>query len=181
MKVRSALSLAALVAGLCLVTSCALTDAGITTNVKAKFLADDVVKSSQLEVATKNGIVTLTGNVDSEQAKKKALEIARATTGVKDVVDMISAREASGNGNAPEPARNLGEAITDTGITISVKSRLLDDPQVKGLRIDVDTRDGVVFLTGSVGSDTEKAKAIQLAKDTKGVRDVQSNLTLQKS
>ena len=181
MKVRSALSLAALVAGLCLVTSCALTDTGITTNVKAKFLADDVVKSSQLEVATKNGIVTLTGNVDSEEAKKKALEIARSTAGVKNVVDMISAREASGNGNAPEPARTVGEAVTDTGITISVKSRLLDDPQVKGLRIDVDTRDGVVFLTGSVGSDVEKAKAIQLAKDTKGVRDVQSNLTLQKS
>ena len=64
---------------------------------------------------------------------------------------------------------------------MSVKTRLLDDPQVKGLRIDVDTRDGVVFLTGAVGSDVEKQKAIQLAKETKGVRDVQSNLTLQKS
>jgi hyperosmotically inducible protein len=181
MKIRNAWALAILVAGLCFVTSCALTDTGITTNVKAKFLTDDVVKSSQIDVTTKNGVVTLTGNVDSEEAKKKALEIARATTGVKNVVDMISAREASGRGDAPEPARGLGEAITDTGITMSVKSQLLDDPQVKGLRIDVDTRDGVVFLTGSVGSDVEKQKAIQLAKDTKGVRDVQSNLTLQKS
>jgi osmotically-inducible protein OsmY len=170
-----------LVVGLCLVTSCAVTDAGITTNVKAKFLADEVVKSSQIDVATKSGIVTLTGNVDSEEAKKKALELAKATTGVKDVVDMISAREVSGNGDAPEPARTVGETVTDSGITISVKSRLLDDPQVKGLQIDVDTRDGVVFLTGSVGSDSEKQKAIQLAKETKGVRDVQSNLTLQKS
>jgi hyperosmotically inducible protein len=181
MKLRSAWSIAILVAGLGLVTSCAMTDTGITTNVKAKFLANDVVKSSQIDVATKNGVVTLTGNVDSEEAKKKALELARATTGVKNVVDMISAREASGSGDAPEPARTVGEAVTDSGITISVKSRLLDDPQVKGLRIDVDTRDGVVFLTGSVGSDVEKQKAIQLAKDTKGVRDVQSNLTLQKS
>ncbi len=181
MKVRSAWPLAVLVAGLCFVTSCALTDTGITTNVKAKFVANDVIKSSQIEVATKDGVVTLTGNVDSEEAKKKAIELARATTGVKNVVDMISAREASGSGDAPEPSRTIGETVTDSGITMSVKSRLLDDPQVKGLRIDVDTRDGVVFLTGSVGSDVEKQKAIQLAKETKGVRDVQSNLTLQKS
>jgi hyperosmotically inducible protein len=181
MKLRSVWSLAILVVGLCLVTSCAMTDAGITTNVKAKFLADDVVKSSQIDVATKNGVVTLTGNVDSEGAKKKAIELARETTGVKSVVDMISAREASGGGDAPEPVRTVGETVTDAGLTMSVKGRLLDDPQVKGLQIDVDTRDGVVFLTGTVRSDVEKQKAIQLAKDTKGVRDVQSNLTLQKS
>jgi hyperosmotically inducible protein len=181
MKVRSLSLFAVLVTGLALVTSCAVTDAGITANVKSKFLADDVVKSSQIEVSTKDGVVTLTGNVDSDVAKTKAIELAKATTGVKDVIDMVSAREASGGGDAPEPNRTVGETVTDSGITISVKSRLLDDPQVKGLRIDVDTRDGVVFLTGSVGSDAEKQKAIQLAKDTKGVRDVQSNLTLQKS
>ena len=181
MRLRTAFSLAALVAGLCLVTSCGLTDTGITTNVKAKFVANDVVKSSQIEVTTKDGVVTLTGNVDSEEAKKTAIELARATSGVKNVVDMISAREASGSGDAPEPERSVGETISDSGITISVKSRLLDDPDVKGLKIDVDTRDGVVFLTGSVRSDVEKEKAVQLAKETKGVRDVQSNLTLKKS
>ena len=181
MRLQTAFSLAALVAGLCLVTSCGLTDTGITTNVKAKFVANDVVKSSQIEVTTKDGVVTLTGNVDSEEAKKTAIELARATSGVKNVVDMISAREASGSGDAPEPERSVGETISDSGITISVKSRLLDDPDVKGLKIDVDTRDGVVFLTGSVRSDVEKEKAVQLAKETKGVRDVQSNLTLKKS
>lgn len=63
---------------------------------------------------------------------------------------------------------------------MSVKTQLLDDPQVKGLRIDVDTRDAVVFLTGSVTSDVEQERAIQLAKETKGVREVKANLTLQK-
>jgi osmotically-inducible protein OsmY len=158
-----------------------LTDTGITSNVKAKFLADDVVKSAQLDVTTKNGVVTLTGNVDNDAAKNRALELAKSTTGVKNVVDMISAREASGGGDAPDPNRTVGEVVTDAGITMSVKSQLLDDPLVKGLKIDVDTRDGVVFLTGAVGSDAERQKAIQLAKDTKGVRDVQANLTQQKS
>lgn len=181
MRLRNVMSLAVLAVGLCLVTSCALTDTGITTTVKAKFLANELVKSSQLEVATKDGVVTLTGNVDSEAAKNKAIELAKATTGVKSVVDMISARMASGGGDAPEPDRSLGETITDAGITMSVKTQLLDDPLVKGLEIDVDTRDAIVFLTGSVGSNAEKDKAIQLAKDTKGVRDVKANLTLLKS
>jgi len=181
MRRRNAWSLAVFVAGLGLVMSCATTDVGITTKVKARFAADDLVKASQIEVETTNGTVTLKGNVDSEEAKNRALELARNTAGVTNVVDMISARRASGGGDSPEPERSLGEVVTDTGITMSVKSRLLEDPLVKGLRIDVDTRDGVVFLTGSVGSDAEKQKAIQLAKDTKGVRDVQANFTFRKS
>lgn len=181
MKVRSAWSLVILATGISLVMSCASTDMGITSKVKSKLVADEVVKSSQIEVETRNGVVTLTGNVDSDEAKKQALELARATPGVVSVVDMISARTATGSGDAPDPQRTVGEAVTDAGITMSVKSRLLDDPQVKGLQIDVDTRDGVVFLTGSVGSEVEKQQAIQLARDTKGVRDVRSNLTLQKS
>lgn len=181
MRVRSVGSLAVLVAALSLVMSCASTDTGITTKVKAQFAVDDIVKVSQIEVATSNGVVTLTGNVDGEEAKERALELARATTGVVNVVDMIAARTASGSGDAPEPERTAGDVLDDAGITMSVKSRLLDDPLVKGLRIDVDTRDGVVFLTGSVGSDAEKQQATQLARDAKGVRDVKTNLTIQKS
>ena len=181
MKVRNAWSLVILVTGLSLVMSCASTDMGITAKVKSKFVSDDVVKASQIEVTTSNGVVTLTGNVDNEATKARALELAEATTGVVKVVDMISARQASGSGDAPDPSRTVGEVVTDAGITMSVKSKLLDDPQVKGLKIDVDTREGVVYLTGSVGSDVEKQKAIQLAKDIKGVLEVKANLTFEKS
>ena len=180
MRLRSAWSLAVLVAALSLVMSCASTDTGISSKVKAKFAADDVVKASQIEVETRNGVVTLTGNVDSEEARDRALALAKETAGVVKVVDMISARKASGGGDAPEPDRTVGEAIDDAAITVNVKSRLLDDPLVKGLKIDVDTRDGVVFLTGSVGSDAERQQAIRLAKDAKDVKDVQANLTLPK-
>jgi hyperosmotically inducible periplasmic protein len=181
MRSRRAWSVVVLAAGLSLVMSCASTDVGISSKVKSKLAADDVVKASQIEVETRNGVVTLTGNVDSEEAKERALQLAKDTKGVVSVVDMIAARRASGSGDAPEPERTIGEAVDDTGITVTVKSRLLDDPLVEGLRIDVDTRDGVVYLTGTVGSDSEREKAIQLARDTKGVRNVQANLTLHKS
>lgn len=181
MKLRGASSLVVLGFALALVASCAATDPGITTKVKAQFAADDIVKAAQIDVDTQDGVVTLTGNVDSVAAKDRALQLARDTEGVVSVVDMLAARMASGNAKAPDSDRTFGEVIDDAGITVSVKSQLLDDPLVKGLQIDVDTRDGVVFLTGDVNSDAERRQAIQLAENTEGVRDVQANLTVQKS
>ena len=82
------------------------------------------------------------------------------------------------SGNAPEPDRTLGEHIDDATITAAVKSRLLEDPQVKGLKIDVDTREGVVFLTGSVRSQQESDRAVQVARGTEHVKDVKPNLVV---
>jgi hyperosmotically inducible periplasmic protein len=161
-----------------LTAACAHTDVGITTKVRAKMSVDDTVRASRIEVTTENGVVTLTGNIDNAEAKERALSIARQTKGVVEVRDMIEVRRPSGGGEAPEPGRTIGVTIDDADTTARVKFRLLDDPLVKGLKIDVDTRDGVVFLTGTVGSENEKEQAIKLARETKGVRDVQANLTI---
>jgi hyperosmotically inducible periplasmic protein len=156
-------------------------DVGITTRIKAEMSVDPAVKASQIEVTTRDGVVTLTANLDSREAKDRAIQIAHDTKGVASVVDMISVRTASTEGDAPSPDRSLGEHIDDAGITIKVKSRLGEDPGVKALRIDVDTRAGVVFLTGTVRSEAEKERAITLAKEIKGVRDVQANLMISSS
>lgn len=178
MKARLLLPMAVLVATVLLVVSCGTSDTFVTAKIKTKLATDDAVKSQQIEVQTQNGVVTLTGNVDSQEAKDRALELAKFTNGVAHVTDMVAVRTASGTGDAPEPNRTIGERIDDAGITMNVKTRLLDDPVVKGLAIDVDTRNGVVFLTGSVRSEAEKDKAIQLVKDTSGVREVQANLRI---
>jgi len=94
---------------------------------------------------------------------------------VRDVKDMMSVRSGSESGNAPEPDRTVGEQVDDAGITMRVKARLLEDPLVKGMQIDVDTRDGVVFLTGTVPGDAERKQAIELARTTEGVKSVEPN------
>jgi len=161
-----------------LAVSCArTTDAGITGLVKTRLAADDRVRASEINVDTTNGVVTLTGNVDSQEARDRAMELASETSGVHDVRDMISVRKGSASGDAPEPNRRVGERIDDAGITMRVKARLLSDPAVKGLKIDVDTRDGVVFLTGSMLSDAEGKLAIELARATEGVKGVEANFS----
>lgn len=163
---------------LTLTPSCTAPDSVVTAEVKAKMAADMTVPAMRIEVDTKNHVVTLTGNLDSRAQKERAIEIARNTGGVADVVDMISVRSSSETGDAPEPSRSLGERIDDAEITAAVKTRLLDDPDVNGRRIDVDTRDGIVYLTGIVRSSSEKDRVVRLARETEHVRDVQANLTV---
>ena len=75
--------------------------------------------------------------------------------------------------------KTVGETIDDAAITTRVKTALLNDPQVGGLRIDVDTFKGVVTLSGSVKTKEEEAKAIALARKIGGVSDVKSTLQVQ--
>lgn len=63
-------------------------------------------------------------------------------------------------------------------LTAKVKSSLLADPAVSGLRIDVDTSGGAVTLNGSVKSQAEADRAVQLATATEGVTSVKSNLSV---
>jgi osmotically-inducible protein OsmY len=72
--------------------------------------------------------------------------------------------------------KSVGETIDDATITARVKTALLNDPQVGGLKIDVDTTLGVVTMSGVVKSPTEEQRAVQLARTIGGVRDVKSTL-----
>jgi hyperosmotically inducible periplasmic protein len=175
-----------------LTVACAQSDPGITTAVKSKMAADDTVKSYRIDVDTKDRVVTLSGAVDTPQARERAVEIARGTDGVKDVVDRLTvtpgatpttgiddplqqkARESADKAKAAMPD------LSDAGITTKVKSKFLGDTNVPGLAIDVDTKDGVVTLTGNVPTAAEKQRALKLAKETDGVKSVVDKIKLVK-
>ena len=72
--------------------------------------------------------------------------------------------------------KSLGNTIDDATITGRVKTALLNDKDVAGLKIDVDTFKGLVTLSGSVKSQAEADKAIRIARETPGVSDVKSTL-----
>ena len=83
---------------------CAQSDAGITTAVKNKLIADDLVKARQINVDTTDKVVTLTGDVRTEAEESRALQIARDTNGVRDVVDQINVVPEQASIPAPLPA-----------------------------------------------------------------------------
>ena len=170
-------------------TACAQTDPGITTAVKSKLAADDTVKATDINVNTSNGVVTLKGEVPSAAAKTRALELAKATDGVRDVVDAIVVTPAATptTGATDEARRKAGDATRETsnvmgdaGITAAIKTKMLTDSTVSGLKIDIDTTDGVVTLKGDVASAVEQKRAIEIAKGTDGVKSVKDQLKIVK-
>ena len=74
--------------------------------------------------------------------------------------------------------KTVGDTIDDTTITTRVKTAMLNDPAVGGLRIDVDTFKGAVTLSGAVKNQAEKEQAITLARRVSGVTEVKDNLQI---
>jgi hyperosmotically inducible periplasmic protein len=152
--------------------ACAQTDAGITTAVKTRLAADDTVKAYQIDVDTRDKVVTLSGSVNTAAEKTQAAAVARGTDGVVNVVDNITLKVPA------EMARPVDTAIGDAALTAAVKTKLLADPKVSGLKIDVDTKNGMVTLTGTVRSQAEKDEALRLARETENVRNVTDQITV---
>lgn len=75
--------------------------------------------------------------------------------------------------------KTVGETIDDATITTRIKTAFINDPDIGGLRIDVDTFRGVVTLSGRVRSKEEEQKAIALARQIRGVSDVKSTLQIE--
>lgn len=73
---------------------------------------------------------------------------------------------------------STGEYIDDTVMTSRVKAVLLNDPAVSGLAINVETFKGTVQLAGFVKTVAERNRAVQLARDVKGVRQVRNDILI---
>lgn len=172
----------------------AVKDAWITTQVQAKYFGDSVVKGRNIDVDTRNGVVTLTGEVSSAAERQRAIAKAKEVDGVSRVEDRltVSARKADDKldkakykadakaDKTGDKLDRLDNEISDAWITTKVQSKYYLDSDVKGLQMDVTTNGGVVTLTGKVGSAAERQKALSLAKSTDGVKQVIDKLTVGK-
>ncbi len=167
-------SMLALLAAATLAAGCASTrstgeqidDASITAAIKGKLAADPDVKSFGIDVDTVDGVVALRGNVDTGAQRAETERIARSADGVRDVRNELTVQ-------SPE---TVGTHIDDAAITAAVKTAFAADPEVKALSIDVDTRDGVVTLSGRVETSAMRARAEDLARRSNGVKGVRNQL-----
>jgi hypothetical protein len=112
-------------AALVFTIACGQTDAGITTDVTTSLAADEAVSAFDVNVDTNDGVVTLTGTVPSMAAKDRAVEIARSSDGVRDVVDNLRIGETEAttgvgvdsdidiDDRVREGARDAGDAVRD--------------------------------------------------------------------
>lgn len=154
-----------------------------TTKIQARYFVTPGVAPWNVDVTTSaTGVVTLEGEVDSEENRQRAVQIARETDGVTRVEDRLriqgdrDAVATTGRREADDPER--GDR-PDGWITTKVQSKYFLDNDVRGRSIEVATSDGIVSLRGTVRSERERRQAVALARNTDGVRDVRDELTIQ--
>jgi osmotically-inducible protein OsmY len=155
-------------------------DAWLTGKIESAFLLNAHLNPFAITTDVDNGIVRLSGMVENDIDRDLALEVARGVNGVVDVKNELRV-DADGAAAARQSAagqRDFGSWVDDATTTAVVKSKLIGNEHTKGGKIDVDTQDDVVTLSGRVSSQTESDLAEQLARNTGDVKDVRNNLVV---
>ncbi|MDY6944860.1 MAG: BON domain-containing protein [Pseudomonadota bacterium] len=145
-----------------------ISDTELTTKVKTALSGERAVKARDIEVQTREGVVQLSGFVDSEAAQTAAVMRARSVDGVQEVRNDLSIR-------TDRPAQ---EPVSDTVIAARVRDSLGNVRLAGDSDVNVEVSKGVVQLSGFVKSVEEKTRAADAASAVAGVRDVENHIAL---
>ena len=160
----------------------AVKDGWLAGKIETVYTLNRHLNAFAINTDVENGMVHLTGMVESDIDRDLAGEIAEGIDGVVEVQNDLkveeSARQAAAKKSGEEGKRSFGTWVDDATTTAAVKSRLVGNANTKGLQIDVDTWGDVVTLSGEVGSAEEKQLAEEIARNTGDVEDVLNQLVV---
>jgi hyperosmotically inducible protein len=150
-----------------------ISDTVITSTIKAKYANNPILSVFDIHVETNLGVVTLSGLVDSDTQYERSIILAENTDGVKKVnSDNLKVKSST-------------QILSDTMITAKIKGLLLKNKLVNEKEaeanpwpIHIETKNGVVFITGTVANNDQKEQVIKTAKMVDGVKSVKADLRL---
>lgn len=172
-----------------------VSDASVTAAVKSRLMTDKVARATSIDVDTRERVVTISGSVPTEADKIRIGRLVSHTTGVKSVENNLAvsgvAAGTTGKDQDKEGKTTIvikddttpmvkkgARVVTDASITSAVKTRLMADDLGRAMKIDVDTKDGVVTITGSVPAEADRTRLGEMVAHTTGVKSVVNNLTV---
>jgi hyperosmotically inducible protein len=142
------------------------TDDRIESSFTKSFVYKTYLKDEKIKISSKDGAVTLSGDVYNESHKPMAQDTAEALPGVTSVDNRI---EIKGD----RPSQN-----SDTWISMKVKSALLYRRNVSGTKTEVFVKHGVVTLKGIAANQAQKDLTAEYARDIEGVKSVQNEIVV---
>lgn len=104
--------------------------------------------------------------------------IAKTEQAAKDAGNTVKEASKDAQATGSQASTTMGEKIDDVTITATVSTGLAKDPDLSAIKINVDTKDGVVTLNGPAPSAAAKDKATDIAKQVKGVTSVNNQLVV---
>jgi osmotically-inducible protein OsmY len=149
-----------------------LRDSKVTGTVKTALELNRSTQPYSFNVDTENGVVTLRGDVPSEEVKREAESVAAAVPDVRQVVNQLSVNPGAG---APAGGqRTLGENVDDQKLEMQARLAFSLNRTLKGTDLEVQSFKRLLTVSGRVGTPAQKRVAIQIAEglpDAVGVVD----------
>jgi hyperosmotically inducible protein len=141
-------------------------DNTINATVKSELIGSKETKARSINVETYKGVVQLSGFAATEAEKEAAGRLAKAVDGVREVRNNISIGADT----------TLTQKLDDSVTTAKVKAALIETKDVRSNDINVETRSGVVQLSGFVPTDAMREKAGVVALRVEGVKQIDNVL-----
>jgi len=157
-------------------------DAWIAMNVKASLLFHRNLSASKTEVQVNDGVVTLRGKAASTAQKDLTTEYIKDVEGVKKVQnEMTVPKKPKGSTQQTigEKMVGVGESIDDASITALAKMTLMYHRSTSSLHTKVETNKGLVTLTGTAKSASERDLVTKFVQDVHGVKSVVNTMTIE--
>ena len=144
-------------------------DQKIESSTKSSYNFMTYLKDDSIKISSTNGVVTLTGTVSQEYHKALAEDTVAGLAGVKSVNNRLTV---------------LGDQPTehsDAWMTMKVKGVLAFHKNVSASDTEVSTQNGVVTLSGTAHTESQKQLTTEYAKDVEGVMEVRNDLVVTKT
>ena len=145
-------------------------DSALATSVKAKLVETKGVPSTAINIEVSKGRVQLGGFLETNAEKTAALAAAKSVSGVTKVSDGLVVIKKD---------RSAGQAIDDTTIQATLKSKLGGLDASKGWSVNTDVYDGNVLMSGFMHGKGDRKQFEDVAKGIKGVKHVYNKIELE--
>lgn len=154
-------------------------DAWIDGKLESSYLFNTELNNFKIDTSVEDGVVTLRGQVASDAHKMLAEQIASNLAGVSTVHNELTIEDEV---TLPsEEDREFTSRVSDLTTTVSLKAQYAVNSEIEATNLDIDTKDGVVTLNGSVKSEAAKQLAEEIAAGKDSVKSVKNNLIVVRS
>jgi hyperosmotically inducible protein len=157
-----------------------ISDDQLSRRVETVLERDKALESSSIRVkSVHNGTVVLSGEAKTLSAHRRAIQDARAVDGVRRVASEIRSPDELADSEIWEDTDGMdaaSSAASDAWLTTKAKVKLMAEPGLSPFGVNVDTRDGIVSLFGTVGTQDVKTRAGSQVRSISGVKGVENDL-----
>lgn len=144
--------------------------------IEGVYLFQPSLDASRIQVEVRENRATLVGEVESHVQRDLAQELAMSIDGIDTVSNQLQVNPRLTEDHHSSPA--WGEQPSDSALLAKVKTRLLANINLPGTRIEIDTQQGHVTLSGEVDHRDQQELAYYTTLNTQGVRSVESTLNV---